>query len=288
MVGFDSYAFLQQSCGAFVVPHLPLLADFVTKAIPCNIYAIKGTLFLLFLASLLGIAHLGELFHKEKGWLAAVFSFLSPGFFFEFTKFENDQFAIPILVWAAYFFFKARQTKDKRFDLVSITLILLAAGFWNGSIYWLIGLGTTSLLLGIPALAAIFWFRNELVSNTMPKNVLESMPVIGLAMIGGLAFGFSLLPVQMYPVTLIFFLLMLLQAKFAWFVVPFLSVGVLMLYTNERIERFQAGRFGKGVLISLAFFLVVAWGFSVQGHPPHPYQWEAVEFAIEQSETGYI
>ena len=286
--GFDSYAFLAQSCGQFKVNGTPYLAEIATKALPCNILAIKTALFALFFISLLGIASLGSLFHKEKGWMAALFSFLSPVLFFHATKFENDQFATPILIWATFFFYKARVLKQRRWDFACFLLLCLAALFWEGAIYFLIAFGITSLVLAIPAIASLIAMGREIIGEAMPKVAVEAQAGVGIAMVGGLALGFALLPTIMYPQVVIFFLLMVAQLKFAWMIAPLLSVGVLMFYTNKKLESNSIARQVKGVLLMAAIFMVVVWGFALTGHPPHVHHWQAVEFAIQESEEGFV
>ena len=292
--GFDSYAFLTQACGQFEVIGTPLIANAILTTIPCNIIAIKGVLFLLFFATLLGIGSLGELFHKEKGWLAALFSFLSPILLFEATKFENDQFATPILIWATYFFYKARITKQKKYDLICLSLLIIASQIWQGTIYFLLAFAISSFIIAIPGILATILYFQKLISSTLPSNlVTETQPIAGLAMLWGLSFGFSLLPLMMYPQAAIFLLLMVLQIKFAWFIAPLLSVGILLFYTNQKLANYKIkthniGQVVQGSLLTIAIAGVVVWGFALSGHPPHSYTWEAVEYAIDQSPNGKV
>jgi len=287
--GFDSYAFLSQACGNFTIESTPPIANFVLSFIPCNILAIKVCLFLLFFLSLCGIAHLGSLYSPKKGWLAALFSFLSPSLFFEATKFENDQFAIPILVWAAYFFYRARKTGHRRWDFYAIALVLFAAGFWHGSVYWLIAFALSSIVFLFPGLAAFTIFWRGVISSSLPKElIVESQAWNGLGMVGFLFVGFALIPTVMFPQAIAFFILMLLQVKFAWFLMPLLSVGAMLFYANEKLDKTYWSRQAKGIMVVASLCLVVVWGFALQGHPPHSYQWEAVEYAISQSEDGEI
>ena len=286
--GFDSYAFLMQSCGNFAIETTPPIAEFALSFIPCNILAIKFVLFVLFFLSLCGIAHLGSLFHQKKGWLAALFSFLSPSLFFEATKFENDQFAIPILIWAAYFFYRARKTGHRRWDFYSIALVLFAAGFWYGAVYWLLAFALSSAVFVFPALVSIGVFNRLLFKNALPGKVVEALPFNGIAMMAGLSLGFAMLPVEMFPQASVFVLLLVMQVKWAWFIMPFLSVGVMLFYVNPKLEKNRVARQVKGILLMSAIFMVVVWGFALQGHPPHSHQWEAVEYAVSQSESGEI
>jgi len=289
LVGYDSYAFYSQACGKFEVLGTPLIADLVLKNIPCNIYAIKGTLFLLFFATLLGIGSLGTLFHKEKGHLAAVFSFLAPTLFFHAIRLENDQLAYPILIWATYFYYKAKITKEKKYELYALALVIFAAGFWQGAIYFLLAFAITSIIFTIPAITAITIYWQQLIGNTMPKaTVNESQPLIGLGSIFGLAFGFALLPTILYPQTMIFLILLLLQQKFAWMITPLLSIGILMFYTNPKLDKTKWTNFAKGVLISTAICCVVAWSLAASEQAPHSHTWNAIDYAIQQTDDNIL
>ncbi len=284
--GYDSYAFLTQSCGQFTLQGTPIIADFVLKNIPCNIYAIKGILFLLFYASLLGIASLGSLFHKEKGWYAAIFSFLAPTLFFFAIRFENDQLAYPLLIWATYFFYKSRITKEKKYDLYALALIVFAAGFWYGAIYFLLAFATTSIVLLIPGITALGIYGQKIIGNTIPINTVnESLPFVGLTHIFGLALGFTLLPIMLIPQTAIFLILLIAQQKFAWMIVPMLSVGTMLFYVNPKLDKNKWANFAKGVLLTAAIACMVAWGLSASEQAPHSHTWEAIDYAIEQIEN---
>ena len=286
--GFDSYAFLLQACGKIGVENTPPLAEFALSFVPCNILSIKLLLFLLFFLSLCGIANLGSLFHKEKGWLAALFSLLSPSLFFEATKFENDQFAIPILIWAAYFFYRARKTGHRRWDFYAFAMVLFAAGFWYGAVYWLLAFALSSAVFVFPAFVAIGVFNNRLLEMALPGKVVEALPFNGIAMLAGLSFGFAMLPVEMFPQVAVFVILLVMQIKWVWFVMPFLSVGVMLFYVNPKLETKPAARQLKGILLMSTIFMVVVWGFALQGHPPHSHHWEAIDFALQESEEGFI
>ena len=287
--GFDPYAFLSQSCGGFVVNGTPLLADLVTKAMPCNVLAIKGVLFLLFFASILGIACLGTLFNKEKGWLAGLFSFLSPLLFFEATKFENDAFAIPILIWSMFFFYKARQTRQKKYDVFAFFLVLFAGLFWYGSIYWLIAYSFSSFFFVVPAILAFLWLGVKIVAFAPPNNnVVEGYFGSGIAMVAALVFGFALIPAIMWPQTALFVALLVSQIKFAWFIVPILSVGTKLFYANKKLDGGSWSKTVKGIMLTASLCLVVVWGFALIGHPPYQHQWQAVDYAISQSENGFV
>ena len=289
LVGYDSYAFYSQACGKFTLQGTPLLADFVLKNIPCNIYAIKGMLFLLFYATLLGIGSLGTLFHKKKGYLAALFSFLAPTLFFHAIRLENDQLAYPILIWATYFYYKSRLTKQKKYDLYALGLVILAAGFWQGAIYFLIAFAITSIIFTIPAITTITIYWKQLINQTIPNaKVNEAQSIIGLSHIFGLAFGFAMLPTILYPQTMIFLILLLLRQKFAWMITPLLSIGILMFYVNPKLDKTKWTSFAKSVLISAAICCMVAWGLSVSEQAPHSHTWNAIDYALEQTDDNVL
>ena len=289
LAGYDSYAFYSQACGNFTLKGTPIIADLLLKNIPCNIYAIKGILFTLFFATLLGIASLGSLFHAKKGWMAAIFSFLAPVLFFHAIRLENDQLAYPILIWATYFFYKSRITKNKKYDLYALALLILAAGFWQGAIYFIIAFALSSIILAAATIPTILIFGQQIIGKTLPiAGVYESQPFNGLAHIFALAFGFSLLPKIMWPQAAMFFVLLLIQAKFAWMITPLLAVGILMFYVNPKLEKNKIANFAKGCMLTAAIACMVVWGLSASEQAPHSHTWNAVEYAIAQTPDGNI
>ena len=99
IIGNDGYAFLLAVCNPENIIHQASGYDaqpvmkIITSLLPCNIYIIKTILFLLFFASVLIISKTGELFNKQKGWLAGLFAIiLTQMLYFEFFKRKKNNY----------------------------------------------------------------------------------------------------------------------------------------------------------------------------------------------------
>lgn len=104
----------------------------------------------------------------------------------------------------------------------------------------------------------------------------------------GLAFGFALLPTIMWPQTTIFLILLLFQQKFAWMITPLLSVGIVMFYTNKKLDGIKWSAFVKSVLVSAVICCVVAWSVAALEQPPHSHTWNAIDYALEQTDDNVL
>lgn len=287
IIGFDSYAYYSMTCGLHTVEDLTLATPILFKLIPCNFLAIKLILLGLFFTSVLAIAKIGELFHS-KGWLAGAFSFLSPLLIVEFANFENDQFAFPFLFWSIYFFFKAKMGQKKALNYaIALTLLGISALFWWGGIYYILAFALSDLVFFILAIPIVLIFGWKLLNTAIPY--LTNGQVFISEFAPGAAMGywlfllvalFSALPIFI-PQLAFFFLLGMLNLKFAIHAVPLLSVSVMLLFFKLRQE-----------LIQWVFLLLVGIGlgfysWSLMTMPPTYDQVKLVDQAIfDSQETG--
>lgn len=269
-IGMDTYYFLDFICYNGVLGNESLLFQHILSFLPCNFAVLKGILFLLAFLTVVGVAKTGELFYKN-GWLAGLFVFFAPVFFFEFAKFENDQFAFPILVWATYFFLKGTIEKKVKYNFLGIALVVFAGLFWQGAIFYLPAFGLISLI-GLPyAVAAIACFGNKMFNEITPTyQVTESLPFVGLIYLGvflSLFVGIFLQPVLILP-SIYFLIIATANSKFVFHSVLFLSVAALSIYNNPKLNRLEVWGLIKTILVFTAVVMALVSGLVVITKPP--------------------
>lgn len=288
--GSDGYAFLLWTCQGLVLGQ-GMFNFLIFEAIPCNIIAIKCILFLLCFCSVLAIANLGKLFWNN-GWFAGVLAFTSPIIVYEFFKFENDQFAIPLIFWSVYFFVKGLVYEDEetrlRSSLYAAGLLIVAGFIWEAAALMLFAFALGNIFftfLSIPVFVIAFPKMSQVLGFAHWGRVSENTPLIALGWLGFLLLGcvglikgnkagwrFTL------PAILLFIIIMF-NSKFAILLVPFLSVGLLNAWNTVMQKEF------KTMIVLLCLFFPFFYGFQSLGMQPTANQWEAIDYAIKES--GY-
>lgn len=298
VMGFDSYAYLLQTCTGFNADDRMPLTPFIFGAIPCNIIAIKLILFGLCFSTVVGIAKMGETIVGEDGWLAGIFVWLSPIIAYEFASFENDMFAFPLLIWATYFFLKGASEQSngfRRFKWIGIALLLIlfSAGIWGGSLYYPFAFMFDSLIFAGAALVAAILFGGQLFSAMIGNpDTMEGTNMVAwiywFILVLGLA-GFvskrerarhAILPLM------VFMFLGLRSIKFGFHAIALLSVG--LVFVVQRLDE-KFPKLGiKSTAIMLSFILAISWGIAVQEQPPTQEHLDTIRFAVEQSPNGSV
>ena len=287
LIGFDSYHHLGVICSFDAPRNEAPLYHLILPLLPCNILALKALLFLSCFVSIYFLAETGTLFDEKHGWRAGLYAFLSFVFVLEFLKFENDQFAYPFLFAAAYFFFKSLQEGQSKWknQLIAVLLLLFGAGFWGGTIIFLLPLALIpgTLLLkaaSVPVIA--FLGRNVWGALFGMSGILEYAPFYGFVWFLFLIPGILGLKDRkgLWLPTIILVVLAAFVPKFGLFLVPFLVVGLtLFVKASPRKRDFFTG---------LAVMLVVGMVLPIFLQPPFPEMLEASEFAVQQSEDGLV
>jgi hypothetical protein len=285
--GMDSYYYMGHVCGVehdkYSVETTPPLFNIVANVLPCNFFVIKLILFVGFFLSVLSIAYLGEVFNSKYGWLAAVFSFLSPILSTEFTKFENDQFGFPILLWATYFFFRGVKEKSIKLQALSVAMVLFACGFWGGGLYYILAFALGSVVAISAAVPVLIFFWKKLIDSALPiEKVVESTPLLGGVALFLLIFGYFFIEMVYLPQLLFFTVLLFVGGpKFAIHVIPLLSVSMAKMYgagdRNRILKRVAR------IFLYVAVILALSRGFMLYNSPPTAMDWEMVDSAIEYS-----
>ena len=276
-VGFDTYGYLAITCQNSNVSMASGMSFLAFKLLPCDFFAIKTLLFCLCFVSGAAVIKLATLFSPKNGWRASYLLFLSSALVLEFSKIENDQLAFPLLFVSTYLFFKAVKTGDRFAGLDSLMLVFVAAAFWEGAIFYLIGYTLNVWMLALLSIPAIIVFRGKIVAAILRTAlVAEDLPfqfhIHFLANFG--LFGAILSPLLL-PQALFFFALGVASAKFWILSLPFLIVGAVLL-----LERVDMPRLNEIVFI-IAVFSAFGLAQSVWLNPPQPEHWQAIDYALE-------
>jgi len=148
--GFDSHYYLSKVCiqdNHYVASDNLPLTNLIFEVLPCDFIILKLLLIGLFGLSILALYKIAERTWRGTGWITILLTGASTVFLFSSFKFENDAFAIPLLLFALYFFIKylepeptfmIKQKKDYLSLILSFFLIGIAGLFWGGAIFYLI------------------------------------------------------------------------------------------------------------------------------------------------------
>jgi len=262
----------------FQPQNLEPLALMVFSWLPCNFLFLKLILFLLFFAGVLIIALTGELINKDYGWLAGIFTFLSPILFRTAFKLENDAFALPFIFASIFFFVKFLKQNQKKDFFKSILWGMVGAGFWGVALYLPFGFALLSVAFIAVAFTTAFIFGGKLLSSALPlEAVLESNPTGAIINYVGYFFSIIALNTSILLPTIVFFGgLGLLNPKLSILVIPFLSllvVDALKFIPKNWIK----------LLPLLCIGLAFAWGFTLYFDNPTHEEIEITKFAVQES-----
>jgi len=257
-------------------------------------------LFSFMLLASFGVALLGSVFFKKRGWLAGLFVFMFPGWFLEFLKFENDFLAFPILMFANYFFFKGVVGKKLTDKTIGLVLVLLSLVLWYGSATYFFAFSfysIASVLVSVGIVFVLGW--QNLVNALAPifaklgedffkiKMVFENTPGYGLTQWVFGSIGVLGVPRKLWLVTGFWMGFGLLNAKFAFHAIPFLAVGLVGLVDRAldsgRKESVWGFEFNPIVLTIVILFVasVVGGLLSVQEQPPQEFHFAVLEEGLE-------
>jgi len=283
LVGVDSYAYALNICG---LKTLDIAGYFVFSWLPCNILVWKTLLFSAYVAFVIGSAYLARAFTKKQCFNAVlVFVGLSPLILFSFFKFENEIFALPLMMWATYFFFKAKLEDKPKHFLTSVLLIVLSGFIWEGTYFFALALGLAFLPLFVGSLLALFFVWDKVLFALTPSGVLESwfggispLWLLVLVVPFGLLLGWSIGAPLVVGLLFGFF-----NPKLLIIILPFLLIAcVKFLGWLEEYPMI------KQLVIVLAVVQLIGFGFVSLTLPPTQDDWLWIEEGIELSEeTGF-
>lgn len=294
LFGTDTYYFYAVACGNAKASSIPLISEFVFSVMPCDFNAFKITSFLLLVSAVLIVSFMGSLFNKEFGWLAGVFLFLNSLTVLEFARLEDDTLAYPFLFAAMMLFLLGIRESKNAYKLCALGLVLLSGLIWKGAFVYLVGF-SLSFTPALIVLILVFFFVIKNLSGAINAfytnfEVLENLPIIGLAYQLFLLIGF--LGVKaFFVVQLVFFaFLAFINAKFGVHLSPILALGLVFViqkvFARPEIKAFPEHPVRKWlvpVVLIYAFVIAGATGWLILNQFPTASQTEAVQFAVEQS-----
>ena len=262
----DSYAFLSSVCGVEDVGGdlgSFVFKDFLLPLFPCNVLFIKFVLFLTYFSCILLIGLFAEnIVGSGKGWkVAFVSATLSPLLFFEAMKFENDIFGwlfCLLGLWCISFL-----ANGKVYSLSSkvlYTLVACVCLFFASLLY------LPSVLIAVVYCFLVWWVVPIVIIPIMyvlndafvylfltNRGVSEEMIGYGLPWIVFL-FPFIMdVPKKLRIPTIILLIIGFFKTKFMFFVVPFLSFGVVEFYEKYKTERWCPNLFFVGFCFLFAY-----------------------------------
>ena len=255
------------------------------SVLPCNFLVLKALLFCLAFVSGYFIIKMATLFNEKNGWRACYLIFLSATLVMEFVKFENEQFAYPIMFASLYFFFHSLKKSNNKTFLLSLALLVPAGLIWGGAIYYLIAYSLhigIMLLLFVPFILIPFpnnplYFRTllghilrtNIIAEDLPLKFLQSHFILIFG-VWGLAFERMLLPSGLF-----LFLIGAASNKFWILSLPFLLIGIIRLIDETKVKWLHT------VFAIVAIILVAGLAQSVWLNPPTQEHWQAIDYALE-------
>ena len=287
LIGMDSYGTLLYIChgdNTIGLGGMEQLGQYLLfSLIPCNIWAIKVLLFCASFISGCFIIKMATLFSEKNGWRASYLLFLSSVTVLEFTKFENDTFAFPILFASLYFFWHGMKKQNRKSFAISLALLLPAGTIWAGSIYYLIAYALNLwVLIPFVLIMAFFPGQNHLGWRQLLGNIIRTGRVaedLALKLHSHLLLNFGLWGLVFEPVLLpqglMFFAMGLISNKFWILSLPFLTIGAVKLL--ETVDRQWLNQF---VAIA-SIIMLLGISQSVLTNPPKQEHWEAIDFALD-------
>jgi len=230
LVGADGYGYMVEICEKTDIIKEFNAFNFVVEWFPCSFLAAKSVLFFLSLVSGYFIIKIATLFSPNNGWRASYLVFASPLFLLEAVKFENDQFAYPIMFASLYLFFKGRR-------FLALALLVFAGMFWQGAIYYLIGFGLQWLALGLIELALFSIPKTPFTWTTILGNIIRTKTIMEDASFTALKYWFILTvgiigifrEKKILPMAAFTIIIGVASLKLAPLALPFLVIGMVKL-----------------------------------------------------------
>ncbi len=295
LFGTDTYYFYAVACENVELRSVPIISAYVFSIMPCSILVFKLISFGLLTLTVLSISFLGSMFSKRFGWLAGVFLFLNSLTILEFSRLEDDTFALPILFTAMYLFLLGAKESKSHFQLSALGLVLFSGLIWKGAFTYLIAFALTNTVALIAFILVMIFIVKNFIGAVMAFNtnfeVAENLPIIGVAYQLFLLIGI-LGTKRFFVIQLAFFLFIaFINAKFAIHLAPLLALGMVFVTEKlfKRIEQpvvvqrnsFLIKKYFVPIVLLYAFVIAGATGYLILNQFPSSAQTEAVNFAIE-------
>ena len=279
-IGVDSYAHLLLTCKNNNVSGITGTSFSLFSVLPCNFMALKLLLFGCAAVSGFFIIQTCRLFSPKNYWLASILIFLSSTTVLEFTKLENDTFAIPFLFASIYFFYRGIKTGSRKSWAACFGLLAPAAMLWTGAGFFLLAYALTVYLLWVFIIPVMLTVGNFGVDSFLGQvirtnRVAEDLPFkfhVHFLLNIGVA-GCILEPILL-PQAAFFFMLGIASAKFWILSLPLLVVGLVRILEEVKIPALTT------FFLIASLVTVGALAQSVWLNPPTQDDWQAIDFAL--------
>lgn len=255
--GSDSFAFLAVACGQEKYSLFLSSPGWFTSLLHffnCNIFLIGLTMFVFYFLALIGLWVFGKRFFIEKSWFGItkdsswkyvfVLSSITPLFFIEFLRFENDFFGWTLSFIALGLFTLVLSGNKWYLKITSLILACLigfiALSLWQPSIFvllacvFLINWKPLHRIIVFLLLTLIFliFFGGYIISSfnilfSIEKVVAEEVPLVGLIFILHIVHFVKRVPKELFLYSLLILGVGLLKSKYIFLSVPFLVLGLM-------------------------------------------------------------
>lgn len=301
LVDTDSYYYMLIACHNTSQIQKPVSEDLVGAKtfhfFPCNETIAKIFLFGLCLLSTFILWKIAELFDKQNAWLAPAFAIVFTNIYiWEFLKFENDTIAIPLLFASTWFFLKAKQENKNLFWITSLGLLCLAGTIWKGSFIYLLAFGFSWLPMLFLAIVILFLVGSSNLVVFFPNNMVgENRALSGIIKMFLLLLGLGEAKEAIFSKELaVLFFFGLFSQKYAFFIIPFLAIGVMLFwkkmfspaYQEETKIFFQL--LLKIIVLTAGFLLYIYLILQVAVVPLSQDDWNAITTAIKIADGNVI
>lgn len=275
---YDSYYYLDYICHPGTEHYVnQTIVDQVNAIIfsifPCDEFALKIILCLAYIFTIMCLFWIGEIYYKGTGAMTVLFSCITPLFFTQVFKLENDFIAIPLLFLGLALLLKGKKIESMLFFITGSLL-------WPAGIILLLIIGLfyyrPALIFAIPI---VFMNIGSFFGSVIPNfGVAENNPLLGILWVMPyfLWSGFLRMPYSRLSMPVV--VLAILNPKFFIFAIPFLAL-TLVKFAKEN-PHYGKGIFVFAIILCIAFSVPLS-GIDFYSYPPKAYEHQAVIDTIQ-------
>lgn len=295
--GADSFAFWGVSCGlekyALKLASPSWFVWFIQNIINCNFFVLVFFMIVFYLASLWGIYQFGKnLFAHQALLFPILVGSLTPLFFIEALRFENDFFGWCLAWFGVGLYFWLSKHKMLRF--VALLPIVFGVTLWFPSIFiavmplFYVGFVRKHLNLlisiGLILLFVVYgWYFIHSFTQGIGENaVAEEIPLVGIVFVLHIIHFWKKIPQPFTFYGIILLVMGLVKSKYMFLATPLLLIPVLDKHLKEGLSIPKIG-LNKIPLVGFSMFLLVGWVVMIQFTYPLKSDIDEMKFAIDYS-----
>ena len=185
--------------------------------------------------------------------------------------------------------------------LIALFLIIVAGGFWKGSIIYLISLGAIWVYWSIPSMIITLWgfLTNQLQAIFTDYRIMENAhiglmilltPLYSLYVMLWWMIGFAWLPQSLIFFFAIIMFVSFLSVKYLILFVPIISFSIFNKIFSQQFFKIKGDFVSNKVIalccIILACFVMLSIVMDLSNFNPNQKDWNAVESAISLAELN--